>query len=757
MWHRQRKMIAVFCVIVLITLLTAILISYSKKNDFAYSDQIEAYKRARTIEIYTVEDYLEFANTFTEPYNYAQWTIELCEDLDFSGYEAVPVIGETSMDEETMTFSGTFEGNGHKITNLHISNPEGRAGMFASLGGIVKNLRLENCSFEGKLCGSIAAECYDSAVLNCYVDAKIQGEIAGAIIGDLRGDLYNCVSVTEPVGDYKYGSIDQCYLLGTEDLEALNANLYHLNGYYHDAYFHKWERTEDGILSTQRMELLDTLTAYLMIDGKEMKFQGYYSDRDKQWYIALPATYGDEELYLEANMSNGGYESFKRSYGEEAILFTWGEYQYPIRFIVADNIDSIYITLEKYKNLDYVHANKIEEIPGVMTLIDCEGKTSYETVKGFYGHGNSSWEAAKKSYNIKFDSYVELLDLEANDDFALLAGYRMNSLMSYVANAELTKEVGFDYAPGYRMVNLFVGGEYAGVYYLTEKIELDTNRIEIDSVYEETREVNRNALEGFEYCMWENADTEQKMYYYDIPQNPEDITGGYLLELDVADYGPADSRFTPIGKTNKIILKRAQYSSKEQVEYIAGYWQDFENALLSPNGYNEKGKRYTEYIDLESFAMQWLMYEVSMEDSLKSSVYYYKESDTSGDGKIHACYPWDLERSFQDLDRADKFGSVNLMGTYWEAFYQHEDFRKELASVWHEKFVPAIEYMTLEDGVENEKGVKNLRWHLERLLEINSLEKSRWHTADMEEKCEDIREMLLIRNDVITSALIVNE
>lgn len=756
MRHKQEKTIAILCVVAFITLMAGLLVSYSKKNDFAYSDQVEAYKRARTIEIHTVEDYLEFANSFTEPYNYAQWTIELCEDLDFSEYENIPVIGETSMEEETMTFSGVFEGNGHKITNLHISNPNGRAGMFANLGGIVKNLCLENCSFEGIVCGSIAAECYDSAILNCYIDVTVQGETAGAITGELKGDIYNCVSVTEPVGEYRYGSVDQCYLLGVENLDALNENLYHLNGYYRDAYFHKWERTEEGILSDQRMELLDTLTAYLMIDGKEMKFHGYYSAADRQWYIALPATYGDEELYLEAQMSNGGYESFKRSKGEEAILFTWGEYRYPINFISADNIDSIYITLEKYKDLDYVHANKIEEIPGVMTIIDSEGKISYETIKGFYGHGNSSWESEKKSYNLKFDSYIELLGLEANDDFALLAGYRMNSLMSYVANAELTKEVGFDYAPGYQMVNLFVGGEYAGVYYLSEKIELDTNRIEIDSVYEETRKVNRNALEGFEYCMWENTETKQKMYYYDIPKNPEDITGGYLLELDVADYGPAESRFTPIGKTNKIILKRAQYSSKEQVEYIAGYWQDFESGLLSPTGYNDKGKHYTEYIDHESFAMQWLMYELSREDSLKSSVYYYKESDITGDGKIHACYPWDLERSFQSLDETDEFGSVNSMGRYWEAFYQHEDFKEELARVWYEKFIPALDYMTMEEGFENEKGVKNLRWYLTQLSEISQMESSRWHTADMQEKCELIREILMIRKDVITSYLPYN-
>lgn len=753
MWHINKKTIVVFGIVSLLTIFTIMFVNYSKRNDFTNDDQVAAYKRSRTIEIYNIEDYVEFANSFTEEYNYTQWTIELCDDLDFSGYDNIPVIGDTPIDEEAMSFSGTFEGNGHRICNLHIVNPEGRAGIFASLNGIVKNLCIEECSFEGKVCGAIAAESYEASILNCYVDVEARGDTVGAIAGKLWGKIVNCVSSIEPVGVVLYGTVESCYLKENANFEELNGNLYHLNGYYLDSSFQKWEKTRDGILSDEKMELLESLTAYFIVDGKEIEIQGYYSRGDRQWYIALPATYGDEELYIEAKSCNGTIKHCKRNFGEKKVSFDLGEYHYPVKFISADNIDSIYITLEKCKDLSYVHANKTEEIRGIMTIIDSEGKTSYETVKGFYGHGNSSWESEKKSYNIKFNDYIGLLGLGENNDFALLAGYRMNSLMSYVANAELTNEVGFKYAPEYRLVNLYVSGEYAGVYFLTEKIELDSNRIEISNVQEETKKVNKKTLESFDYHVWVDRETMEKICYYDIEVNPEDITGGYLLELDMTDYGPEVSRFTPIGETNKVILKRAQYSSKEQVEYLADFWQDFENALYSENGCNRKGKHYTEYIDIESFAMQWLMYELSMEDSLASSVYYYKESDVTGDGKIHACYPWDLERSFKTLDGADEFGSVNSMGKYWGAFYQHEDFRRELARVWYENFIPAIDYMTLDEGFENEEGVKNLRWHLSQLSEINYLERTRWHTADMEYKCELIREIMLTRKDVITSHL----
>ena len=48
------------------------------------------------------------------------------------------------------------------------------------------------------------------------------------------------------------------------------------------------------------------------------------------------------------------------------------------------------------------------------------------------------------------------------------------------------------------------------------------------------------------------------------------------------------------------------------------------------------GKHFTEYIDLTSFANQWMIYELNMEISVNSSVYFYKDTDAHGDGKLHA-------------------------------------------------------------------------------------------------------------------------
>ena len=750
MYYKKKKWLLCALVIFINTLMIGAIISFGKNRIFDYkTEKLTLDGVEKRIEIHNEEEFLAFAEDVQSGKDYKDSEIVLCADLNLSEYKNFFTIGEA---EEPIIFRGMLDGNGYHISGIDISNPSGRAAIFAYLDGTVKNLQIVNSNFMGDVCGAIAAETgYNAAILNCYLEVQVEGEISGAAVGVLNGNLFNCVASSDAVGKHGAGVIDQIYLCGEEDINSLNENLHHVSAYYRDISFCEWEKDENSMISHAKKELLESLSAHLIAGDTELTFKGYYSIADRQWCIALPATYGDDELFLEAKTNNGTLQSFKRSSDETQVLLTMAQHEYLINFLSADNVDTLYVFLQKGKTLEDVHANKEIEFPGRLAVIDKEGKIGYEPVKGFYGHGNSSWDSQKKSYNLKFDSYVDLLGMGENDDYALLAGYRMNSLMSYCVMNEFTKELGFEFAPEFRLVNLFVEGEYAGVYFITEKIELDKNRLEITSVYDETRKVNSKSLDSFEYIMWLDEVTKQKRYYYTVEKNPDDITGGYLLEMDVADYGPDESRFITIGRKNKITLKKAHYSSEEQVTYISQYWQEFENALLSEDGINEKGKYYAEYIDLESFAMQWLIYELAQEDSMKSSVYFYKESDLSGDGLLHACYPWDVERSFIMLDKLDVFWNVDKKGGYWAAFYAHEDFRKEVYRLWKEKFIPAVDAMIANNVIETESGLKNLSWYQSQIGAISRLEQTRWLGANMLEKCDAIRYVLSVRKDVLTS------
>lgn len=756
---RYLKYILLLCTIVSVLVLYEISVNYMQK-----SEQEETKKLVHTtteeknvLEIYSEEEYLRFTQSVLEN-DYENWEIRLCADLDFSRCFEMRPIGYLEENEKSFPFNGTFNGNGYKISNLSINMKDKPAGMFLKLGGVVKNLWLENCFFSGEKTGVVAVEMEEGCILNCYLDAKIDGTDAGSVVSVLNGNIENCVtSMPQFYASIKKGNVDNCYIIDEYTETIMNNYLTYLNIEYNETDLNCWEKRENGNgLNIQKAVFLESVKAYLPVGGHEVEVDAYYSLNDKKWCVALPAGYMEKEIRLRISTSTGNTVSMTKPSLETEIYCIQEECVFPISFLCDDSIDTMYISLAQEKNLSYVHEHKLEEIPGVLILIKENGEVSYATLQGFYGHGNDSWLADKKSYNLKFDSYVDLLGLGANEDFALLAGYRRNSLMNYVAAAEIGKELGIEYAQDFRLVNLYVAGEYAGVYFLAEKNKIDRNRIDITNIYEKTISVNEKQLESFEYQKQYKEDLAIEQHYYNIPHNPKDITGGYLLEIDIEDYANEDSRFVSRNGVG-VVLKRARFSSKEQVEYISEFWQEFEDALFSENGVNLKGKRYTEYIDLESFALQWLMYEMQQEISLNSSIYYYKESDVDGDGVIHACQPWDVESSFVLEEVGKELWLPNAkektLNGYWKAFYQHEDFRKELSRVWKEKMKPVLLQMTLDDPREFASGAKNLCWYRYNSIELHKLENSRWRYSYPWNRINEIEEFLRIRTDALDNIL----
>ena len=113
-------------------------------------------------------------------------------DIDMTGYDFTP-IGEA---ESNTYFSGVYNGGGHVVKNIRIADPTKNIGFFGGLAGEVYNLGLEDCSFEGIICGGIAVSATDVAarIVNCYADVAISGQRVGGIAHDFVGSLENCIS-----------------------------------------------------------------------------------------------------------------------------------------------------------------------------------------------------------------------------------------------------------------------------------------------------------------------------------------------------------------------------------------------------------------------------------------------------------------------------------------------------------------------------------------------------------------------------------
>ena len=217
MGDNRKKILKIFCVVIIHTLLLFVIIGYNKRNVTTYnSEKITQDGKTVITEIRSVEDYFAFAKSVAEDNNYKYYTVTLYEDLDFSNVEEFPVIGATENMDDDYAFAGVFDGNGHVISGISVDTPDKAAGLFAKLDGIVKNLRIENSDFHGALCGAIAAENYEGAVLNCYVDVVVNGDIAGNAVGlNYDGTIVNCVSKSDIAGQNLYGEVSHCEFLLT--------------------------------------------------------------------------------------------------------------------------------------------------------------------------------------------------------------------------------------------------------------------------------------------------------------------------------------------------------------------------------------------------------------------------------------------------------------------------------------------------------------------------------------------------------------
>lgn len=224
---------------------------------------------------------------------------------------------------------------------------------------------------------------------------------------------------------------------------------------------------------------------------------------------------------------------------------------------------------------------------------------------------NENWE----------DMDVEFLNFPEEEDWVLHGPYSDKTLIRNVLAMHLARSMG-QYASRTRLVELVINEQYEGVYVLMERIKRDDNRVDIAKL------------------------------------NPEDIsgdelTGGYVFKLDK---GPADwySQYDMVNNPGEKL--RFQYVSPkrsqimpEQEAYIKSYVDSFENAMLNPGGLYG-GKRYDEYIDLESFVDHFIHAELTKNvDAYRISTYMYKDKD-SNDPLIKAGPVWDFNLAFGNAD-----------------------------------------------------------------------------------------------------------
>ena len=177
------------------------------------------------LEIATPAEFALFANTVNKDGTiYSGKTIKLTNDINLSNQPWTP-IGQTGGNGVATYFRGTFDGNGHTISNLSITaQSEGQhysTGLFGFIdagAATIKNLTVDNATVNGHhwtgvIAGYLTGTIDNCKVLNSTVNCTIANDDAN---GDKVGALVGYVNESSSV--VSNSLVDNCEVTGYRDV-----------------------------------------------------------------------------------------------------------------------------------------------------------------------------------------------------------------------------------------------------------------------------------------------------------------------------------------------------------------------------------------------------------------------------------------------------------------------------------------------------------------------------------------------------------
>ncbi len=387
--------------------------------------------------------------------------------------------------------------------------------------------------------------------------------------------------------------------------------------------------------------------------------------------------------------------------------------------IVAYRSDSptLYIEIDDaYGTIEEVQADRSKETRAYGTLLlECRDdiaekygyKTSYLSTENdadspctmyVKGRGNWTWLSNdKKGYSIKLEKKLDLLGMSKSKKWALICNTPDNAMLRNPLASFLSRAADMPYTPSGEIVDLYVNGEYYGAFLLSEKVTIDDDRVDIADLEEAIEALDPEENYGKQRQYYDKDLGCMMLYWTDVP-DPEDITGGYLLEMEMSDrfYKEASGFTTPEGFY--YVIKSPEYASLEQVKYIAALVIEAEEALFSKDGINPTtGKAYSDYFDLETLAKKYWIDEIAKNvDGAKTSHYLYKPADSQST-KIFTGPVWDYDIAFSDYSNPQDWFS-RTEKKFYKACFKHKDFAALANEIFLDIYYPAVKTFILEEA-----------------------------------------------------------
>ncbi len=258
---------------------------------------------------------------------------------------------------------------------------------------------------------------------------------------------------------------------------------------------------------------------------------------------------------------------------------------------------------------------------------------------------------SKKPFKLKLGEKQKMLGLTKSKHFAILAhaddhyGYMRNFTGFY-----LGRQIGLPWTPNQQPVEVVINGDYRGLYFLTESIRIEKDRVNIQELDDE---VSDAAL----------------------------ISGGYLVELDNYD------------EDNQIRLDEKSCADGYYLDKLRVTWDtpelysDLQKRFVTEqftamNDYiGENSDELWKYMDLDDAARYYLVEEiVSHTESYHGSTYLFR--DRGENQKWHFSPLWDFGNAFNGSTSKFLYDCSPYGNTWIPSMRCNETFNNKVKETW---------------------------------------------------------------------------
>lgn len=471
----------------------------------------------------------------------------------------------------------------------------------------------------------------------------------------------------------------------------------------------------------------------VLLDGKTETLQ-LFEDENGDFFLFLPSgvQLGNVKLRLHTSvlMELDGHslsdgltcERLQKNTAYELTYIAWGKaYRSTLTLAQSTNVASMHIDTES-STMDYIHEEKGNKESGVIRIYDADGKESYTGNLSFIkGRGNATWtDFEKKPYSLKLEESAALLGMGEAQKWILLANAGDPAIIRNKIVYNFAEELGLAYTADSRWVDLYLNGEYAGLYQLTERNEVHPERVDIgqeDSFLVSLELESRLKDQNYPYVLTQENQALRVHY----PENP----------------------------------------TKEELTKIESRLQSVENAILAEDGIDPvTGKHWTELIDLDSWVKKYLLEEIfGNGDAGAISQYFYLDG-TEELGKLYAGPVWDYDRTMGNAVAwhiqnpqtliANRLHVTQGWDTPWlYTLYRCEPFYQRMQELYQTHCKPLLEKL-LTERIWN---------YAEEISQSAEMNKIRWATSDVtvREECENIVSYMSQRVDFLNRVWLEEE